>query len=281
MWSILSCQSVPTLILTSYGLDSIRSSRRGGVNYIRIHRVGLMSYDIFSARPKLGLSKGSMDANKDTAITKIEGGIEEVKQRFMEALPELERSVGLRFWSTIPMWDDNPPALYIGLYKPTEAQLTAIAKAMKNSMESRGIILRFYEALSSKNLSREIEEAGATLAKSIRSRDWDSEIPIPIVNGPGAVGALEVVVNYTKTGRTYPDQEYVARVIKAVRDKVSHRIPVIFTFPIEIRAGLDVLDPSISYLRSWTSSLPVLIAVVSLLTVSFVTIRRTRKGPKV
>ncbi len=88
----------------------------GGVNYIRIHRREA-GYDIWNARPKLGLYR-SLDVNrtmtaaereewtnKFMSIREREGKIKEVRQEFLEALPELERSAGLRFWSTIIMVD--------------------------------------------------------------------------------------------------------------------------------------------------------------------------------
>lgn len=257
--------------------DQIIEEKEGGVNYIRINREGFTGDDIFDARPKLSSFMGSLDPNKIMEILAREGAIKEVEKEFLRVLPELEGSIGLEFWATIVMWDEEPPALYIGLYRPTESQLRAVAEAMENVTRSHGVIIRFYEALSPKSLEDKLTESGDSLAKSLDSEQWDPEIPLPII-GTDISGALEVIVNYTATGRTYPDKEYVMKVIKAVRGVVGHEIPVIFSFPKWVRTGLDILYQETP--GSQAPWLPILITLFALSTAGYVALRRTRKGPK-
>lgn len=256
------------------GFDKVIEEEGGGVTYIRIHRPGHTGYDIWSARPKLGLAEGSVDANRTITITEREGRVKEVMETFFEVLPALEGSAGLQFWSIMIMWDEEPPALYIGLYKPTEAQLRAVADAMENATESRGVILRFYEALSPRSLKDELIAASDSLWERIHGGGWDQEIPIPAAGVPDPPGGLEVVVDYTKTGRTYPDDEYVTTVIKAVRGVVGYRIPIVFLFPreygVELEAGLGIGG-------HWILALTL---GLSLLAAGYLALRRTRSRIK-
>lgn len=244
----------------------------GGVNYIRINR-GPTNDDIFNARPKnSSLREWANDYDKLVEVMAREKAVKEVREEFLGVLPRLEKSAGLKFWSFMLMSNEDPPALYIGLYRPTESQLMAVAEAMKNIASSRGVIIRFYEALSPKSLEDELDKAADSLGSVLDSGQWDPEIPIPIAGHD--LGALELGVNYPATGRTYPDDEYVMKVIKAVRGVVGGEIPVIFSFS-EIRT--ELLSGVQGSQAPW---LPILIVLFTLSTVGYTALRRTRKGSK-
>ncbi len=276
------------------GFDQVIEEKDGGVTYIRIDR-DLTGVDIWSAIFKLRSAKGPGEVNRTIVTMERQGKIKEVMQRFLEILPDLERSAGLQYWSTIRASDEEPPALYIGLYNPTEAHLRAIAEAMENATKSRGVILRFYEALSPRSLKDELIAASDSLWKRSRNGSWDPNIPISGAGVPDPPGGLEVIVDYTKTGRTYPDDEYVTKVTRAVRSVVGYKIPLVVTFPKKFRLDLeaggvgglgggssgivtDILYPNSVIIFNYV--IPILVIGLTLLTVGYVSLRRKRSRLK-
>ncbi len=107
---------------------------------------------------------------------------------------------------------------------------------MENATKSRGVTLRFYEALSPRDIKDELGEAWRTLAKKVGPQNgWlEQDIFIPSVASADLSGAIELLVDYGETEIPYPYDAYVTYVIGAVRNVVGYRIPIVFTF---IRPG--------------------------------------------
>lgn len=199
-----------------------------GANYISIDDEYLDF--IVNARTKLSRFDGPLDPEVYTEFLRRIQTIEIVEEKFHQELPSLESIYGLKIWATWTQPKEEPPALYIGLYEPTEAHIQAIADATREYSRQHGIVIRFYEALAPQGTEFKQLEAKDIIAYEMMERNVDPDMPVQSVGAVSITGALIVNIDYMETGRTYPEPEYIRKVVARARAIAGCEVPIEFAF---------------------------------------------------
>jgi len=209
-----------------------------GENYAVINR-DAYSY-IVSDRPINKAYTGTLTGELAKEVDRRKAALVELRAVFENKyLPKLEESVGLKYWATWPGFDEDPPAIYIGLYRPTEEQMRAVVAMLEEEAERvarkwgiEEIVIKFYETLGYRGMEELLEEAGRKLLAAIEEGAIDLD-SLPIAKGwistQNVGGWLGVVVVYGKVADRV-SQEFAIRAVETIRDVIGYEVALVITF---------------------------------------------------
>lgn len=226
---------------------------------------------------------------------------QELRNMLEECLPEVEASLELKYWACYAGIDEDPPAIYVGLYKPTEKQMSTIVQILGESARAKGFVIKFYEAYGYIGLRQKLEEAEKKLITTIENGaivnsqyrfSWSGldqipeieegtiNLPICSLSSYNSAGWLRVGIEYGEI-TDHVDGNFVADIAKAVRAVVGYEVPILFNFlkepqivqplplPPEEQPSPAETSPNIAYIILLTT-IPVVAIIAS-------TLKRKRK----
>jgi len=187
-----------------------------GENYVVIDR----SPESYWNRPINQTYKRSITPEIDKIIISRVLAMEELKKMLLSHLPELEEAVGLKYWCTLPGFDEDPPALYIGLYKPTVEQMKAVVKLIGNTAKSKGILIKFYEAYAHIGIESKLNESWYKLIGKYNI----TNPPITATSGNNDLGLLKVYIEYNGVKLS---RELIIEMTKSIREIIGYDVPLL------------------------------------------------------
>lgn len=243
-----------------------------GENYVMIDNYDPYSY--LKNRPINWTYRGSLTGKLGEEVTRRGNAFLELRRMLEEHLPEVEASLELKYWACLDGFDEDPPAIYVGLYKLTEKQMSTIMHILGEAARAEGFVIKFYEAYGHIGLRPELEEAERKLIAAIKNGTVD--LPICGLSSYNIAGWLTIYIEY---GRIidHIDKNFVVDIVKAVRTIVGYQMPILFNFveeapqPEPLPPSSAETSPNIAYIIALTT-IPVVAIIVS-------TLKRKRKIP--
>ena len=210
-------------------------------------------------------------------------------------LPILEETVGLKYWDCYSGTDEDPPAIYIGLYKPTEEQMRAIVDMWdemvwsevvdwlgeawgEEEVEKRRLVVKFYEAFSHLGMMQKVNKTLELLERNLPD-ELKHLNGLELSYGWAPAPAWVVVQVVYGNATDHVSRELAITVVKAVREFIGYDIPIALEFFKKIRLETDLLvrppyeEP---HLRA-NIVIAVVIAAPSLITITLLSKRKRIK----
>lgn len=215
-----------------------------GENYVFIDK---SPYSYLVNRPINQTYYGVRTPELEKIITSRVNALEELKEVFLSYLPELEKSVGLKFWAFMPCIDEDPPALYIGLYRPIVEQMKTIVKLLGDAAKSKGIIIKFYEALAHREMESKLNESWYKLIGKYNI----TNPPIVITSGRNEMGVLEVNIVYDGLNL---NRKLIVETVKSIREIIGYEVPLVLSLTKEPAYVIELVTPDIVNKSSITNT---------------------------
>ena len=215
-----------------------------GENYVFIERY---SFSYLDDRPINRTYYGTLVGELAEEVDRRETLYQLCRKVFENrCLPILEETVGLKYWDCYPGTDEDPPAIYIGLYKPTEEQMRAIVDMWdemvwgevvdwlgeawgEEEVEKRRLVVKFYEAFSHLGMMQKIDETLELLERSLPDE-------LKHLNGlelsygwAPAAGWIVVQAVYGNVA-DHVSRELAITVVEAVREFIGYDISIALEF---------------------------------------------------
>ena len=204
-----------------------------GENYVVIDR-DPMSY--LDERPINWTYRGPLEGEIAEIVDRRCFMLDELISIFEnKCLPVLEETVGLKYWASYPAPDEDPPALYIGLYRPTEGQMRAVVDMLEVEAEkvarkwgTEKAVIKFYEAFAYRGLEHALEEAGDRFCAAVEKGVLNSSVFAFCLYLTDA-GWFEVIFVYGDIANSV-DRELAVYAVKAVRDVIGYEVTLVIAF---------------------------------------------------
>jgi len=225
--------------------------------------------------------RGSLTGKLGEEVDRRVFAFDELWRTLEECLPEVEASLELKYWACFGGIDEDPPAIYVGLYKPTEEHMSTVVRILGEAAGAKGFVIKFYEAYGHIGLRQKLEEAKEKLIAAIEKGTID--LPIGVLSSYNLAGWLWICVEYGGIA-DHVDEKFAVDVVKAVRAVVGYEVPILFNFvedpliieplplPIEETPSPAETSPNIAYIIVLTT-IPVVAIIAS-------TLKRKRKIQK-
>lgn len=192
----------------------------------------------------------------------LEGEIAKIvdRRRFMldalirvfeaKCLPMLKETVGLKYWATLEAVDEDPPALYIGLYKPTEEQMRAVVDMLDEEAEkvaktwgTEKPLIKFYEAFSYMEQEHAFYEARDRFITAVKEGALNSSgyASFFYLGLPGWFQVNFVYGNITDS----VNKDFAVNIVREVRSVIGYEVTLVIAFlkePPEFRTDL-LIEP--------------------------------------
>jgi len=208
-----------------------------GENYVMIDR-DPFAY-IVNDRPINWTYRGSLTGGLAEEVERRAQMLDELVMIFEnKCLPKLEETVGLKYWATLPVFDEDPPAIYIGLYRPTEEQMRAVVDMLGEEAEERGVIIKFYEAFAHRGLLQELERARELLRAVIKG--GNVKLPVRSFNYRNAGGWFIVSIAYGEIA-DHVSRGLAVSATRTIREIIGYKVALLLEFHKDLRIDPLVL----------------------------------------
>jgi len=216
-----------------------------GENYVVIDR-DPYAYILYE-RPINQTYRGTLDEEVYREVERRVNILWDVLRPMLEKqIPRLEESIGVKYWGVYPAWDEDPPALYVGLYKPTKSQMKAIVELLEGEAEKYGVVIKFYETLGHRGMLQRAEDAVKTLnqaySEGLLKLPGGTENYLIGVEYPNIMGCPEITIQYGRVTDVL-GKNHIVDIVRAFREFVDTEIPLLFYFAEKIEAKPDILYP--------------------------------------
>jgi hypothetical protein len=249
----------------------------GGENYVMIDND---PYGYLENRPINWTYRGTVAGKLGEELERRGNAFLELRRILEEYLPKVEALLKLKYWASFPGLDEDPPAIYVGLYRPTREQMSAVVHILGEAASMKGFIVKFYEAYSYKGLRPELEEAERQLIAEIKRGTVG--LPIFSLSGYNLPGWLEIGIEYGRIAE-HVDRDFVVGIVKVVRTVVGHKVPILFNFARKALIVPDSLQegPVETSLNRAYMIVPyvIVLTTIPVAAIMVLTLKRKRKIP--